>query len=169
MLYITPTLIMIIVTIALIKRKSVYSDFIDGVQGGMKLLVDIFPPLLAMLVASAMLKASGFLDIIFSCLEPMTEKMGIPKEIMPLVIIRPMSGSGSIGLLSNILNEYGADSIVGRMASVMCGSTETTFYCLAVYFAKTRIKNVTRAVIPAVIGDLAGIVGTIIVLKIFAL
>ncbi len=169
MLYITPALIMIIIITALARKKTVYSDFIDGAQSGMKLLADIFPPLVAMLVASSMLKASGAMDILFNRLLPITEKIGLPKEVMPLVLIRPVSGSGSIGVLSGILNEYGADSLIGRMASVICGSTETTFYCLAVYFAKTRVKTIKRAVPSAVIGDLAGIIGAIVVLSIFGL
>ena len=90
-------------------------------------------------------------------------------EVMPLVIVRPVSGSGAIGVLSGILNEYGADSIIGRMASVICGSTETTFYCLAVYFAKTRVKSTNRAIGAAVVGDIAGIAGTVIALRILGL
>ncbi len=166
MLYITPALIMIIIITALARKKTVYNDFIDGAQSGMRLLADIFPPLVAMLVATSMLKASGALDILLEFLAPITERVKLPSEVMPLVIVRPVSGSGAIGVLSAILNEYGADSIIGRMASVICGSTETTFYCLAVYFAKTRVKSANRAIGAAVVGDIAGIVGTVIALRI---
>lgn len=169
MLYITPSLIMIIITVALFMKKNVYSDFIDGAQSGMRLLADIFPPLVAMLVAASMLKASGAMDIIFKFISPLTERMGLPKELMPLVIIRPFSGSGSIGILSGILNDYGADSVVGRMASVICGSTETTFYCLAVYFAKTRVRTIKRAVPAAIAGDFAAIVGTVMAFRLLNL
>ncbi len=167
--YITPALIMIIIIIALSKKKSVYADFIDGAGEGMKILKDIFPPLVAMLVAAAMLKASGAMELFLNFVSPVTEKVGIPKEVMPLVLIRPLSGSGSIGVLSGILNDYGADSIIGRIASVICGSTETTFYCLAVYFAKTRVKSINRAIPSAVIGDIASIMAAVMAIKIMGL
>lgn len=131
----------------------------------MRLLVDIFPPLVAMLTAASMLRASGALDIAVSFISPLTEKIGLPGEVMPLVMIRPVSGSGSIGVLSGILNQCGADSFAGRLASVICGSTETTFYCLAVYFSKTRVKYIKRAVPCAVAGDIAGIAGALLALR----
>lgn len=169
MQYITPALIMIIIIVALSKKREVYNDFIDGAAEGMTLLKDIFPPLVAMLVGASMLKASGAMDILLRFLSPISEKMGIPKGVMPLILIRPVSGSGSIGILSDILNRYGSDSLTGRMASVICGSTETTFYCLAVYFAKTRVKSVKRAVPSAIIGDIAGIAAAIFALRIVGL
>lgn len=169
MRYITPTFILIIIVTAMIKRKAVYMDFIEGAGNGMKLLVDIFPPLAAMLVAATMLKASGAIDIAVNFISPITEKLGLPAEVMPLVMIRPFSGSGAVGVLSGILNEYGADSFAGRLASVICGSTETTFYCLAVYFSKTRVKYIKRAVPCAVIGDITGIAAAVVALRIIGL
>ncbi len=166
MQYITPALIMIIIIAALSRRQSVYTDFTDGASDGMKLLADIFPPLVAMLVGASMLKASGAMEILLDFLSPVCDKIGIPKGVMPLVLIRPVSGSGSIGILSDILNQYGADSLVGRMASVICGSTETTFYCLAVYFARTRVKNISRVLPSAMLGDLAGILAAVFALRI---
>ncbi|MDD6763449.1 MAG: spore maturation protein [Clostridiales bacterium] len=169
MRYITPAFILIIIVTAMIKRKEVYADFIEGAGNGMRLLVDIFPPLAAMLVAAAMLKASGALDIAVGLIAPFTEKIGLPAEVMPLVMIRPVSGSGSIGVLSGILNDCGADSFAGRLASVICGSTETTFYCLAVYFSKTRVRHIKRAVPCAVIGDITGIAAALFALRILGL
>lgn len=169
MRFITPAIIAAIVVTALVRKKAIYNDFIDGAGGGMRLLADIFPPLIAMLVAAAMLKASGAMDIAIGFVSPLAAKIGLPAEVMPLVMIRPVSGSGSIGILSGILNEYGADSLVGRLASVICGSTETTFYCLAVYFAKTRVKYIKRAVPCAVIGDLTGIAAALFALRILKL
>lgn len=165
MRYITPGFILLIVVIGMAKKRSVYSDFIEGAGDGMRLLVDIFPPLVAMLTAASMLRASGALDIAVSFISPLTEKIGLPGEVMPLVMIRPVSGSGSIGVLSGILNQCGADSFAGRLASVICGSTETTFYCLAVYFSKTRVKYIKRAVPCAVAGDIAGIAGALLALR----
>lgn len=169
MRYITPALIMIIVICAIARRRAVYSDFTDGAETGMKLLADIFPPLVAMLVAAAMLKASGAMDIFLEIIKPVTARLGIPAEVMPLVAIRPVSGSGAVGVLSGILGEYGADSFVGRLASVICGSTETTFYCLAVYFAKTRVTSIKKALPSAIIGDLAGVMAAVVTLRLMGL
>lgn len=163
MQYITPAIIMIIIICAITRKRTVYNDFIEGAETGMRLVADIFPPLVAMLVAAAMLKASGALEIFLGVVTPVTERLGIPAEVMPLAVIRPISGSGAIGVLSGILNEYGADSFIGRLASVICGGTETTFYCLAVYFAKTRVTSVKRAIPSAVIGDLACIAAAVAV------
>ena len=157
MIYITPSIIMLIIIFALSRKNAVYSDFIDGAGSGLTLIKDIFPPLVAVLTAASMLRASGAMDAFISFLSPVTEKIGLPPEVMPLVMIRPISGSGAIGVLSEILNDYGADSMIGRLASVICGSTETTFYCIAVYFARTRARSVKRAVPCAIIGDIAGI------------
>ena len=160
---------MLVIIFALSRKRTVYNDFLSGAADGMKIIVDIFPPLLAMLTASAMLKASGALDIAVNFLSPITEKFGIPGDVMPLIMIRPVSGSGSIGLLTGILNDCGADSYVGRLASVICGSTETTFYCLAIYFAKTRVKSIKRAVPCAILGDIAGIAAALFALRIIGL
>lgn len=169
MRYITPALIVFVIVGALIKKRPLYSDFIDGAADGLVLIKDIFPPLVAMLVGAAMLKASGAMDIMLRFLSPIAERTGLTDGVLPLVLIRPVSGSGSVGVLSDILNRYGADSLTGRMASVICGSTETTFYCLAVYFAKTRVKSVKRVLPSAMIGDIAGIAAAVFALRIVGL
>ena len=169
MQYIMPSAIMIIIIIALSRKRAVYSDFIDGAQSGMKIIADIFPPLVGMLVAAAMLKASGALDLLLKFISPIAQKVGLPVEIMPLILIRPVSGSGSIGVLSGLLSDYGADSFVGRLASVICASTETTFYCLAVYFAKTRVKTIKSVLPHAILGDIAGIAAAVFALRVLNL
>ncbi len=155
MIYVIPAIIVLVLITALRKKLPVYEIFIEGAGEGMKIVIGIFPPLLAVLTAAYMLRASGAFDMLVSLLSPI--KNIIPAEVMPLALIRPLSGSGAIGILSEILNTYGADGAVGRLASVIMGSTETTLYCLCVYFAKTRVKHNLRAVPFAVIGDLAGI------------
>ena len=102
MIYITPSIIMLIIIFALSRKKAVYSDFIDGAGSGLTLIKDIFPPLVAVLTAASMLRASGAMDAFISFLSPVTEKIGLPPEVMPLVMIRPISGSGAIGVLSEI-------------------------------------------------------------------
>ncbi len=169
MQYITPAIIALVIIIALSRRKPLYTDFISGAEDGIDILKSIFPPLVAMLTAAAMLRASGALELAINFISPLANKIGLPAEVMPLVLIRPVSGSGSIGVLSGILNDCGADSLPGRLASVICGSTETTFYCLAVYFSKTRVKHIKRAVPCAVIGDLTGIAAAVFALRLLGM
>lgn len=169
MAYITPSLIMLIIIGALCRKRSVYNDFIEGAGEGMRLILTVFPPLLAILVSVSMLRASGAMDIILNAITPFAEGVGVPGAVVPLCLLRPLSGSGSIGILSGILNDYGADSVAGRMASVICGSTETTFYCLAVYFAKTRVKSIKMALPSAFVGDISGIIATVVAIKVMGL
>ena len=163
MIYVIPLIIALILITAMIKKLPSYELFIDGVEDGMKIVLGIFPPLVAVLTAAYMLRASGTLDLIVSLLSPITNL--IPAEVMPLALIRPISGSGATGILTEILNNYGADSEVGRIASVIMGSTETTFYCLCVYFAKTRVKHNLKAVPFAAVGDIVGILTAAILIK----
>ena len=163
MIYVIPAIIVLVLVISLAKKLPSYELFIDGAGEGMKIVAGIFPPLVAVLTAAYMLRASGTLDLIISFLSSVTKF--IPAEVMPLALIRPISGSGAIGILTEILNTHGADSEVGRIASVMMGSTETTFYCLCVYFAKTRAKHNLRAVPFAAAGDIVGIMMAVILIK----
>lgn len=157
MKYIIPLLILVIIVSAFLRKLPTYEIFIGGVEDGLKIVLGIFPALLAVLTAAAMLRASGAIDIIINFISPVTDFLHIPREVMPLALIRPVSGSGAIGLLTDILKNYGADSNAGKIASVIMGSTETTFYCLCVYFAKTKVKYTMRAIPCAVIGDITGI------------
>lgn len=163
MIYIIPAIIAIVLIVSLAKKLPSYELFIDGAEEGMKIVAGIFPPLVAVLTAAYMLRTSGTLDLIISFLSPITGF--IPAEVMPLALIRPISGSGAIGILSEILNTHGADSEIGRIASVLMGSTETTFYCLCVYFAKTRVKHNLKAVPFAAAGDIVSILMAVILIK----
>lgn len=165
MQYIIPIILALILIIALVRKTPAYETFISGAEDGLKIVVGIFPALLAVLTAAAMLRASGAIDLIIRFLSPVTDLVKIPREVMPLALIRPVSGSGSIGILTDILKNYGADSDVGKIASVIMGSTETTFYCMCVYFAKTKVKNNLRAVPCAVIGDVAGLLAGVMIIK----
>ena len=153
MIYVIPLIIALVLITAMIKKLPSYELFIDGAEDGMKIVSGIFPPLVAVLTAAYMLRASGTLDLIVSLLSPITNL--IPAEVMPLALIRPISGSGATGILSE----------VGRIASVIMGSTETTFYCLCVYFAKTRVKHNLKAVPFAAVGDIVGILTAAILIK----
>ena len=156
-----PLMLLLIISKGASKKIPVYDTFIEGSEEGLKTVLHIFPVLLAILTAVSMLRESGAMDIITGLIKPLTERLGIPEEIVPLALLRPVSGGGSIGLLTDILNTYGADSIIGRIASVMAGSTETTFYTIAVYFSATQVRH-TRCVLPAaLIGDLVGFIGSV--------
>lgn len=164
--YIIPSILVIVILAAIKSKTPVYSSFTDGAAEGVKILANIFPAMLAVMTAAHMLRASGAFDILCGFLKPVTDALGIPAEILPLMLLRPVSGSGSMGLLSDTLNTYGADSFIGKAASVITGSTETTFYCICVYFANTRIKHSARVIPCAVIGDIIGMMSGIIILKI---
>lgn len=162
-----PLLISVILIISAVKKENTYEIFISGAEDGMKIAAGIFPSLVGILSAAYMLRASGAIDMIINFIAPVTDFLHIPKEIMPLAMLRPVSGSGSLGILSELLNEHGADSEVGRIASVIMGSTETTFYCLCVYFAKTRAKYTQKAIPCAVIGDVVGMLTAIFLIHNF--
>lgn len=162
---IIPILIAFILIVSAARKKPAYETFLSGAEDGMKIAAGIFPPLIGILAAAYMLRASGAIDMLISFIAPVTDFLHIPKEVMPLAMIRPVSGSGSIGILSELLNTYGADSETGRIASVIMGSTETTFYCLCVYFAKTRAKYTARVIPCALIGDIVGILMAVFIIK----
>ena len=138
------------------KKINVFDSFVDGAKDGFKTAVDLIPYLIAMLFAIGMLRASGFFEIIGQLLKPLLEKMNIPLDIIPLVLIRPFSGSASNGILVDIIHRFGGDSWVSKMAATIVGSTETTFYVVAVYFCTVGIRH-TRYSIP--VGLLADFVG----------
>ena len=167
MQYIIPALIFAVLAAALLKKQPAYEQFIDGAADGLKMLARIAPPVIAVVTAVYMMRASGLLAWLLGLISPVTDLIGIPPEVTPLALIRPLSGSGAIGLLSDILNQYGADSDIGKIASVICGSTETTFYCLCVYFSATRVKNNLKIIPCALLGDVTGIIFGTLLIKLF--
>jgi spore maturation protein B len=141
---------------ALFKGVNVYSALTDGAADGLKTVWKILPALAAILPAIYMLRASGALDALTWALTPLLSALGIPPETVPLMLVRPLSGSGALGVGAELISAYGPDSRVGRTAAVMLGSTETTFYAIAVYFGAAGVKK-TRWTIPAAVtADLVG-------------
>ena len=163
MSYIIPLIILFILTYGYIKGVKVYEVFIEGAKEGLLITYKIFPYIAAMLLAVGMLRKSGGLDFILYILSPITNVMGIPKEVMPLVIMKPLSGSGALGVLADILKREGADSFEGIVASTIMSSTETIFYTITVYFGSVGIKNIRHTLIAALIADLAGVIGAIMI------
>ena len=166
--YIIPFLLMSIPAYAiLVKKVKVYEVFTDGAKEGFDIAVRIIPFLVAILVAIGMFRASGALDILLSILSPVLDAIGFPKENILLAIMRPLSGGGSFGLLSDLVETYGPDSLIAKIGATMFGSTETTFYVLAVYFGSVGIKKVRHALFAGLIADVVGIFSAVYVCRLF--
>ena len=148
--YLIPILIALILLFGFLRKVPLFDTFLEGAKEGMKSTVSIAPALIGLITAVTMLKASGALDLFTAAIRPAAAFLGFPPEVMPLTLLRPVSGSGSIAILDQIFATCGPDSFAGRVASVMMGSTETTFYVIAVYFGAVGIKK-TRHTIPAAI------------------
>ena len=146
--YILPFLIVLIFFHGAFKGVNVFDVFVKGAKSGFTTILDITPSLIALLLCVNMLRASGGLEIICSLVSPVTTLLGVPKEITPLAILSPISGSGALGLYENILKDFGPDSYIGRCASVIMGSTETTFYAITLYYGSINIKK-TRHTLPS--------------------
>ena len=165
--YIIPLVILIIITCGLLKTKDIFTPFLDGAKDGMKITVEIFPNILGITVAINMLRASGAIEMLATATAPVLGFIGMPAEIVPLAILRPISGSGSLGIVNDILKTSGPDSYAGRIASVMMGSTETTFYTVALYFAAAKITNIRHTLKAAVAADICGILCSILICRLF--
>ena len=155
---IMPVLICIIVGYGVFKKTPVFDCFLEGAREGIKTTFRILPALTGLVVAVSMLRASGITDLLTDFLSPLLLQLHFPKEILPLALIRPVSGSGAMAVYTDILQNYGADSFAGKCASVIMGSTETTFYTIAVYFGSIGIKNIRYTLKAALLADLTGII-----------
>ena len=142
----------------LYRRVPVYESFVDGAKEGFQVAVRIIPYLVAILFAIAMFRASGAMDAMTRLLDPVLAVIGFPAEVLPMAIIRPLTGSGSAGLVVDMVNQYGEDSIFVKMAAVMFGSTETTFYVIAVYFGAVNIRKTRHAVPAGLLADVAAMI-----------
>lgn len=135
---------------------DVFEAMVDGIKDGLGVLLRIFPSLVALLTAVYMLRASGALEALTALLSPLLTLLGIPPETAPLMLLRPVSGSGALAAATELIGQYGPDSYIGRTAAVMLGSTETTFYVIAVYFGAAGIKRTRWAVPAALCADITG-------------
>lgn len=165
-LYAIPFIVVSIVLFGVFKKVNVYETFTDGAKDGFKTAVTIIPFLVGMLVAIGVFRASGALDLITNALSSITNKIGMPGEVLPMALIRPLSGGGESGVMNDLFTTYGPDSLIGRMASVMNGSTETTFYVLAIYFGAVGIKKTRHALPTGLIADAVGLITAVVVTNI---
>lgn len=159
--YAIPTIFLIILAMGMYKEVKVYDVFVEGAKEGISTVLRIIPPLVGLMVAIGVFRASGALDLIVYAVKPITSFLKIPPETVPLVFLRPISGSASLALVSDILKTYGADSFIGRLASTFMGSTETIFYTLAVYFGSVGIKNIRFTLLAALIADFVSVIAAV--------
>ncbi len=164
--YAIPLFFLLVPVLAITRRVKVYEEFVEGAKDGFKVAVRIIPYLVAILVAIGMFRASGALELITGWLAPLTNMIGMPSEALPAAMMRPLSGSGTLGLVTELMNEHGPDSFIGRFASTIYGSTETTFYVLAVYFGSVGIKRTRHAIAAGLTADLAGILAALFICQV---
>jgi spore maturation protein B len=147
------------------KGVKVYESFVTGAKEGFQVGIRIIPYLVAIMVAVGMLRGAGAIDLLSRWLDPLLSRVGMPTEILPLAIMRPLSGSGSMGIVAELVKTHGPDSFIARLAASAYGSTETTFYVLAVYFGAVGIKKARHAVITGLLADVVSLIAAIILCR----
>ncbi len=162
---ILPSVILVFLIIGVKNKVNAYDEFIKGAKESIETVFDIFPPVAGLMTAIGMMRASGLLGVVTDFLSPVTLFLGVPKEVIPIALLRPLSGSGGIAMLTDIIKNTGPDSLAGIMASVICGSTETTFYTVAVYFGAVGVTNVRHTIKCALIADFVSIVTAVAVVN----
>lgn len=164
---IIPLVVVMFIVFGLVKRVGVFDSFLCGAKDGLYTLYTIAPTLIGLITAVTMLKASGATDMLTEAITPIAERLGFPAEIVPVAILRPISGGGSTALLLNIFKDCGPDSFAGRIVSVMAGSTETTFYAIAVYFGSVGIKRIRHTLISGLMADFTAVVFSVLTVRLF--
>ena len=162
---IIPIVITIIILVALKQRVKVFDCFLEGAKEGIDIVIGLFPTLIGLFVAIGVLRSSGIIDNLINALSPVLNTVGIPKEIMPLAILRPISGSASIAIGTDIMNQYGVDSKIGMIVSTIMGSTETTLYTIAIYTSVVKIKSSRGILAAALIGDFVGMLISVVICR----
>ena len=162
-----PALLAGVSCFALARRQDVYGSLVSGASDGLKMLVSIVPALTLLLSAVSMLRASGALDALTQVFAPLLRRVGLPPELAPLILVRPISGSAALAVGAELIASHGPDSLVGRTAAVMLGSTETTFYTISVYFGACDIRKTRYAVPAALIADCAGFLLSALTVRVF--
>lgn len=165
--YVVPAVVLLIVVFGLWRRVPVFDSFVEGAKEGLRSSAAILPTLVGLIMAVSMLSASGALDMLSSFLAPVAGALGLPPQVMPLALIKPVSGSGSTAVLTQIFKDNGPDSLAGRVASVMAGSTETTFYAIAVYYGSVGIKKTRHTVPASLAADAAAFVLSSLTVRLF--
>lgn len=161
-LWAIPAMVVFIPLYAYFRKVPIYESFVDGAKEGFDTAISIIPHLVGMMVAISVFRASGAMDAMIDLLRPIFDRIGIPSEVMPLSILRPITGAGSLAFTTDLIKQYGPDSMIGRIASTVQGSTDTTLYVLTVYFGAVGVKKVKYALKVGLIADLIGFVASVI-------
>lgn len=164
-LWFIPVFIGFVLLYGTYKKVPTYEVFVEGGKEGIKIAITIIPFLIGMLVAISIFRASGALEFFMNLIRPLMTVIGVPTEIVPLAIIRPLSGTAALGMTSDLIATYGPDSYIGRIAAVLQGSTDTTFYILTVYFGAVGIRKMGDALKVGLLADLAGIILAIVIVS----
>ncbi len=165
-LFIMPLIFIVVLGYGILRRVAVFDVFLNGAANGMTSAFRILPALVGLICAVSMLRASGFLAFLSDALSPLLTQFGMPAEVLPLSLLKCVSGSGALAMVKDVFEKCGVDSFAGRVASVMLGSSETTFYTLAVYYGAVKIKNTRHTVPAAVVADIVGIAASVVVCNI---
>ena len=165
--YVMPAFAALIVIFGLIRRIPVFDSFIEGAREGFLTLYKIAPTILGLTFAVSLLRASGAVDVICGAASPIAEAIGFPPEVVPMAMLRPVSGSGATALLVSVFEDFGPDSFPGRVASVLAGSSETTFYATAMYFGCVGVKKIRHTLVAAIAADLTAMVMSALLVRLF--
>ena len=160
-----PVSILVIIVYGILEKDKVFDTFIEGAKEGLEIVLKIFPSLLGLFVAIGALRSSGVLDLIINAITPLVEILKIPTQVMPLILLRPISGSASMAVATDIMQTYGVDSLIGTIASTIMGSTETTIYTIAIYTSVVKVKKVRFILAAALIGDTIGMLTAIVICR----
>lgn len=163
-----PLIILIIILFSVIERQKVFDDFLEGAKEGIVLVVTIFPTLVGLFFAIGALRSSGVMDMIIGAISPILNSFRIPSEIMPLALLRPVSGSSSMAIATDIMKTYGVDSNLGLISSTIMGSTETTLYTIAIYTSCINVKKTRFILVAALIADAVSVLASILVYRIMS-
>ena len=158
-----PLTILIIIVYGLLEKNKVYDTFVEGAKEGIDNVFNIFPTLIGIFVAVGALRSSGILDLIIKFISPITNFFNIPSEIMPLALVRPISGSASMAVATDIMTTFGVDSKIGLIASTIMGSTETTLYTIAIYTSCVGVKKIRFVLAAALIADFVGMLSSVVI------
>ncbi|HZJ84628.1 MAG TPA: spore maturation protein [Syntrophomonadaceae bacterium] len=156
-----PFLLLIIPLYGFLKKVPVYESFVEGAEEGFTTAIKIIPFLVGMMVAISVFRASGAMDYLTHILNPLTTKIGAPAEVLPLAMMRPLSGSGVLGMATELMRIYGPDSFIGRLASVMQGTTDTTFFVLTIYFGSVGIRKYKYSIVTGLTADITGFLAAV--------
>lgn len=165
--FIIPLLVLIVVGYGIIKKINVYDVFVEGATESFDMVLTMFPCLLGMIFGINIFLKSNVLNYVFALLKPAFAQLNVPTEIFPMMILRPISGSSSLAILNNLFATYGPDSFIGKLASVIQGSTDTTFYILTLYFGSIGIKKIRYSLWAGLAADVIGIVSAVVIVNLF--